>query len=367
MTEFSTLGIAFNLLLFIICYNKLHKAWFAPDSVSKGDIKLCYFLCFLFFLMPFYGGDYYSYRKYFESISNGNLFDTGSFEDIYIFIAQHSFGIYTIFRLIIWGTAMALIILTGKNLRLKSDLFLLLLSCCFITALAYARVTLSMALIFYGATKVNSKGVLNSVIGIIIIFIAYFFHKSALFGIGMIVVAFLATKLGRWSFIAFLILIPLILSFLVYLTGDFFTTSIAGEYVNINSAQGYLTDEQNEIGMGAFLLAILQRGPYYYISLIFISAVIRNQYKKWPKFIKIFGASVFLITVTASLFMLDFGLNTYTLYYRFLTFAAIPSICFMCFLRTKNIYPGLLKLSYWSLTLSVAYHISYTLYLSIVK
>lgn len=345
----------------------LHKAWQRPESISKSNLRICYYLCVLFFLMPFYGGDYYSYQEIYDNINKGNIYNIGSIEDIYIYIGQHSFNSYTLFRLVIWGTALLLIFRTGKNLRLKPDLFLLLLTCCFITTLAYARVTLPMALIFYGATLITGKKVSKIVFGIILIIVSYYFHKSAMFGMAMIIIALFATKLGRWTFIAFMFAIPLFLSIVAYLLSDFFMTSFAQEYININSAQGYLTNENSKIGIGALLLAILQRGPYYYISLIFLLSVINKKYNEWPKNIKVLGASVFLITITASLFMFDFGLNTYTMYYRFLAYAAIPSLCFMCFLRTKKLYPRLLKLSYWSLTLAVLYNISYTLYLSFVQ
>lgn len=365
MTEFNTTGILFDIFLFLTCLIKLYPA-INDKSVSSFNIKICTLFSLLFFLFPFYGGDYYHYLEYYtKALSNPHL--NSSLEEIYSTIANNTFGSYTLFRLIIWGSSMLLIIKTANGIGLPKPIFLLVLSCCFITVLAYARVTLSMALIFYGtyilATK---KNVLYLILGIGFICVSFFFHKSALFGIAMVVCVLICQRIGRTSYIIFLLSIPLVIGILSYFISDFLQTSIAEEYINIDSAQGYLSSEKTEKGMGALILNFLQRTPYYCLSLIFFLLVIRNKLSLLPKQLQLFGSLTFLITITASLYLIDMGLNTYVLYYRFLTFAAIPSVIFLSTLKLYKIYNRLTTLTFYMLVCSTAYSLLYTCYLSIL-
>lgn len=365
MTEFNTIGILFDIFLFLTCLIKLYPA-INHKSVSSFNIKLCTIFTLLFFLFPFYGGDYYHYLEYYtRALSDPHL--NSSLEEIYSTIANNTFGSYTLFRFIIWGSSLFLIIKTANGLGLPKPIFLLVLSCCFITVLAYARVTLTMALIFYGTYILTTKkNVLSMIVGIAIICVSFFFHKSALFGIAMAFCVLICQRIGRASYIIFLLSIPLIISILTYFISDFLQTSIAMEYINIDSAQGYLSSERSEKGIGALILNFLQRAPYYCLSLIFILLVVKNKLSLLPKRLQVFGSLTFLITITSSLYLIDLGMNTFVLYYRFLTFAAIPSAIFLSALRDYKLYNKLTALSFYMLVGSTAYSLLYTCYLSII-
>lgn len=364
MTQFSSGGIFLDICFFLLSYVLLYPIW-KGKKVSLNKVAFCTFLSLLFFIFPFYGGDYYHYYEYYEEIIKYPDRD-GSVEPVYNFIAQNTFNLYHLFRLIVWGTALFIILKICQLSHSDKGCFLLILNCGYITLLAYARVTLAMAVLFYGLIVLirDSNNFCNIIFGISLMAVSYFFHKSALFGIAMVLASIIFAKFGKSAFIILIGAMPLVIGILTYIVGDFLNSGV-DDYINTRAAQGYLTRQESETGVGATILNLLQRSPYYILSSIFIYETFTKD-SNIPIIQRVFGSSLFLITLTSSLFLLDFGLNTSTIYYRFLNFAAIPSIVYLTYIKKMNLVPQLSTLTFNILSLSVLYSLGYTFYLSII-
>ena len=204
----------------------------------------------------------------------------------------------------------------------------------FLPRFSYARVSLAMALTYLGMSLLTYKtGLKNMFFGTIILLGSFFFHKSALFGIGVVVISiFLSDHIGKKTLLAVFLSMP----FLIIITTNFLSEFLllnADDYelINVESGQNYLEDEVRKQGLAARTLDFLMRTTYYLVVIEYVLLHLKGQYKSLPRSMKAYSTAAFFTIVFASIFAFDLGFTTQTIYNRFIFFGMIPSACFIAY------------------------------------
>lgn len=336
--SFTPLLVAVSILIYVCILLTLKRAWRPPFRLSKWRTTLGVLLIVLFSVFAFYDTDYFHYLIAFDDIHRGG---STHMEDIYIWIAKFVGNNYNLFRIVVWGGATFIMTRMVKKLRIPAGLYFLLLSCLFLTLFAYARVSLAMTIVFWGlgivSNAITKHNITKYLIGILIILTAYFFHKSALFGIGVALIASLITKLNRKTVSIFILAYPILLVIVATLLADVLNYSGSESLVDIESAQGYLNHDNKESGIGAIIQKTLMYTPFYLSVFIYLKAIYSGRYNKWVPSMRIFANANFLCVAIATLFAFNLGINTSVFYYRLLYFAFIPCTVFLVYCKLNRI------------------------------
>lgn len=355
--------VYFNLLLYLLLYYLGHSS-IKAGGVNIKDFHFIIFLFVLFCAYPAWGGDYFHYRESFANVRKG--FST-HMEDVYIFIIQNITSTYLQFRLIVWGGATFFLYQAYKRVEVDTRMAIVVFSLLFLTRFSYARVSLAMALAYCGLSMIkagHSKG--GTLMGYAVLLSSFFFHKSALFGIAIVLLSILLSdRIGRKTLIIILALFPvLIMAARYFLSGFLLLESGDIELLNVEKGQQYLTEEVSKRGLAARLGDMLLKGTFYAILIEYIIIQFKGIYKSLPTSIKAFSTASFLTIVVSSLFIFDLGVETQVIYNRFIFFAMIPSACFIAYC----LQAGLLKR--WTKTVivlgvcSVLFALLYSCYLA---
>lgn len=325
--------VFFNILIVFCNYCVLKDALKYPFKVSKAKYNIGWILCLLFCLFSFWGTDWFHYLETYVFIKDGYR---TNLEDVYVWIIQNISPDYLFFRLVVWGTALFLFIKTANNLSVSKELVLLLFSIIYIIWFAYARATLAMAMAFYGYSLIikNSHNFISVLLGVAILLSSYFFHKTAVFAIGVVALALLLKRYPRYTIWILLIAFPLLIVLAKIGVASFMLTDIGGDgdmASYMAAGQRYMEEDLSSHGIGAFLQIMLERIPYYLTAYLGFG-IIRQKKIIIPNDIKAFIILQILLVLISSIFAFDLGVNTSTIYGRFLRFAAIPTTIVMAYL-----------------------------------
>lgn len=141
---------------------------------QSKPITWCLILIFLLF--AYWDTDYFSFRHlFYTSLEN--------FRDpLYYYLSLISFNSYTIFRLVIWGTALLLFKKTSDRYGISPNIAAYVFSIFFLLTFSYARVSLGMAMYFYGLSFLIKPHQTNKywgfVWGLAFVCCSYFGHRS---------------------------------------------------------------------------------------------------------------------------------------------------------------------------------------------
>lgn len=246
----TTLGqFWFNLILLNLCIFISHK-----HALKIKERRISWLLLLLFCLFAFWDIDYFGLYDMFTGYTiRGNKF----VDFLYPWLAQISFGSYTLFRLYIWGTAVFLFYKTAKLLGLNRNLTIYVMIMNFMLLFSYARASLGMAFYFYGiiyfAVSKNRHKLLYL---LICLFMAFCSHRSMLILIGLTPLFFL--KLTRNRVILFIL-------FFVVILVPFF------RYVLLNVAETEVSES------GGFIDSFNQSAQNY--SRLGVSYVVEDNWK----------------------------------------------------------------------------------------
>lgn len=350
--------IAFNILLFAIVW------YIAYINRQRGTYnRAVIFLCILFCLFSFYGGDYFSYKADFELLKI-NPYHVPSFESIYVNIINFV-PYYLVFRFIVWGGAIVLLCISCRLLNLKLNLILYLFIVFLLLSFSYARVSLAMCILLLGyciAIK-NKKNYFYLAVGIILMIVSMVFHRSMIFPMMIGFLSLLPSK--RAVIYIIIILFP----FIIYIINKYFFAIIFGMGLlneeQMLKADHYLGKEDNmERGIGAIINFILQYSSVYYGWFIITkrylnrkSASIHNHITEKLNLFSI----LFVIFSTG----LAFIPNAFVLFYRMMTLSKFPML-----LTLGQNYSGITKSQLnkfvlFSLAFDI-YQLSYSMYLRFI-
>lgn len=325
-----------TLLYFLILY-LLHPSYSKGIVVSKLKINSSILLAVVFCVFAFWAGDY----KHTEAVYDNMRHDDAShFEKVYIFIAHDLNVNYHLFRLIIWGSTILLIVQTFKRLKMRLDVSLFICFGLYLPMLSYARVSLAMALMFYGFSYVAKpwRGLkyLSYLFGGLIIWYSSFFHRSAIFGVFIIIASYIFGVLkGRWKMVLFILLYPTVIYMTSMFLEDFMLEdAYENTIIATDNAQRYLEGDERYEGWGIFLQNIIYRTPFYLMAYMFVKQYMDGIIAARP-FIN-YSIACFLTVAISTVFIFDLGYNTYVMYYRFLNFAMIPMAVTIAYFIVKG-------------------------------
>lgn len=156
-------------IIYIVAYYNRNKRY---------PVQITWILILVFCLYAFWDTDYFSFRYIFHT-------ELEDFRDpLYSYIGEISFDSYTIFRLLIWGTAIYLFRRTVDRLNISYNVAAYIFTVFFLLTFSYARVSLGMAMYFYGISFIIRPNQANKfwsiVWGLIFIGCSYFGHRSML-------------------------------------------------------------------------------------------------------------------------------------------------------------------------------------------
>lgn len=142
---------------------------------------------FILFFCVFAGWDtdYEHYYIIFNNIITDPISAfTTHLEIVYVWIINNlSFGEYSLFRLLIWGSAIFVLRLILKRLYIDDKLSVCVFLMFNLLYFSYARVSLSIVIFLFGFLLLyQNRGLhCNKIIGFILIIASLFFHKSTIF------------------------------------------------------------------------------------------------------------------------------------------------------------------------------------------
>ena len=320
-----------NIVMFVVIFIMLRKSFNQPQSISKNTIIFAIIVVLFYCLYAFWGPDYFHYERDFEELKKGGR---SNMEDVYHWLVLNISPNYRVFRLIVWGSALYLLLAIIRFSRIPIDVCLLVFSAMYLPWFSYARVSLCMTIIFTGLAiivKSNHINFVRVIIGLAIIYLSFYFHKSSPFGIVVSLFSLVLLSNSKGKIVILIILIPVVIYFLnIYMVP--FVTELSMENETYSSSSYYLAQASRIMGPGELIHNFL------YLRLIY-----KGGYKSLPIIIRAFANASFLSVLLSTLFLFDYGANTYVLYYRFLNFAMIPSTIFLSYCIKEKIFPVLTK------------------------
>lgn len=367
MLQQTPLLVFLNVLMVGCNYLLLKSTLKYPYTISNGKFGIGCFVCLLFCLFSFWGTDWFHYNETFFWVKEGLH---THLEDIYIWIIQCLSPNYLVFRLIVWGLALYLFYRIIKVMPVSDGLALFLFSSIYIIWFAYARVSLAMAMAFYGYALIvkNKPNLVSVVLGAAILLASYFFHKSSSFVIAVAIFALLLKKYPRYAIYIVLLSFPAIIIGANMGISDFMgsnvdTDSTMGEYMA--SGQHYMNTDSTVGGIGAIIQILLERGPYYLTAYLSVK-MLNTKNMTIPKDIQAFMLLQILIVIFASVFAFNLGANTDTLYGRFIRFGIIPTPIVLAYLYQSGYQSKKVKFTVYVAVLGTVYALLYSFYNSLI-
>lgn len=362
--------VLFNVCLVLFIYCLMDKALKPPFIVPVGNRNLTIILMFIFVLFSFWGADWFHYYSEFGNLRRGGR---TNLEDVYVWIAQNLSPNYLLFRLVVWGSSLCLLLHMFKRLSIPTNLAIFFFGSIYIIWFSYARVTAAMVLVYYGLTvlyKPYKSKLFSLLLGISAIGCAFYFHKSALFGIVAALLAILLDKFEKRTFIILLLCYPILLYFSQSYLSGFLMVDVGnadGAFgASMASGQRYLEADLKKSGLGSIIFGFLEKTPHFLLAFLSFKFIRSNFFNSAPKDIKVFLRLQFFIVLLSSLFMFDLGANTETIFIRFLRFSVIPSCIILTYFYSIQYKFKYTKLVYYVALSSTIYSLLYTMHIAYV-
>lgn len=297
--------------------------------------------CLIFCIYNKTEGDYFHYETFLKDIVTFKLTDT--FETPYMYLISIIGNNYFLFRLFIWGAALLIYKRILQIVKLDYDLTISLFILFTLIAFAYARISLALAIFFWGATIINvnieARSYFKSITGFCLIALSLLFHKSMFFPC-LLFLFLLCLKMNRRRMLLLLFLFPLAVYFMNnHLENILLMESGVSE---MNRGLGYLATKKTPLGLSMSVSLILSIPSM--MLLLFVMA--KDFYKKKTtevplSIIKLFEMCVFFILISFLILFIDSG-GRY-LYVRikemsYIPFSIVLSYYFIHFRIKKRIF-----------------------------
>lgn len=354
-----------SLIFFLIIYYNSQSAKIRPFLVKKNSRYIRNVFLLIFIVFTFWAGDFFHMYFDFEALQIGK---TKTYEDVYIWIAGVLSPNYFIFRVLIWGSGLLIINQMFKHLPISRDLLWLMFVVYSLIWFSYGRVSLAMALMFYGVALYMSSscsGKKYRLFGLLVILVSFYFHKSAIFGIMVIFASLTFKSINSKILMAAIIFISLVFIVSSNLLTEFLTTD-SSKYSDLQesiySAQNYMMMERLERGIAARILKLLEVLPYLVVSYLSLKIINSSSSNAIPSIIKVFMLSLVFIVLSYILLSLNFTVNTETVAGRFLRFGFIPCSILMAYFWQNRIHYKMLNKVFFIGILSTVSQFLYSFY-----
>lgn len=227
-----------SFIIFIVML-LISKPWVTLANPQKQNAKKefnVFFIVFTVFnIFQFWARDYYAYYLGFSSLSRYINEFNSDYELVYNRLADIVNNNYNIWRTIIWGGASVFTYYTAKKLDIQNKNLLVALT--LITALNNidnaTRGVLGHTMLLFGAVLFVDKksNMFTQIIGLILVCVSYYFHKSMYVNIIFAVLALF--PFGKKTLIISLIAFPFLT-----VVATYFINGIVGGNIEIALGEG---------------------------------------------------------------------------------------------------------------------------------
>lgn len=367
--SFWTISIDFVILVLI--YVCLNPALIRKEKVSRLRLRSSIFLIVLFCVLALWSGDWYHYQEIYHKLNEYANW-TSHMEAVYDFLMRYISPNYLIFRLLVWGTAVGLLYLTIKKLGLCQSFVWAIFGLGFLPYFSYARVSIVPAMIILGAACVMipnlQQNKLSFVCGLMLIFLSVFFHKSAFFGVAIMLFCFVVPQTNKNSWFYFLIGFVIASFALRYLfqyalSIDFSEDSALTSFAE-KARESVSVSYYGSRSIGPLVVKMSEHIPYFLTA--FLAFKIQNEYQA-PKSIMTIIKFEFYIVLFSMLFLMDLGTSTNLLYGRFLRFSILPGTVTLAYAYQYGLFKRYTKFVIWLSVCCSFYQIIYEMYCKLVE
>ena len=352
------------LFLWGLVYLVLCRASRKPYRLTKPARILGFVFVLLFCLYPYWGGDYFHSMHSFEDIKAGAY---NHFEDVYGWIISWAQS-YTIFRFIVWGSALTILFFTYKRVNHNFDLILFYFGALYMVRFSYARASLAMAIILFGMTFIykpfGKHKFISYFLGALVICCSEFFHRSALVGILSAFFTLILIKNTKKKVLLLIVLIPFASIVVSYMLGSLLDMSFETIDASIDGKlDRYTSGESGERGIASRISAFLQNTPMYLSVLAFLILVINNRIEKFSMIERSFAYYMFIIMLIVIGLSMDVGYNTDVISLRIMCFAMPANAVFMMSMKSYKNDNKLFNIIYYMALSACIYTIMYATYM----
>ena len=344
--------ILINIILFLLAI--IISSPKAIRGNKSGIYFFTFVIAFFFCVFSFWGGDYFHYYS-----AYGNGFVDTHVEKFYTILADISPS-YSIWRVMIWGTALLMIDYVFKGLKINKYYLVYAFVALCLLDFSYGRFSLSVAILVLGYSFLAKRK--NLLLGLALLFLSVFIHRSAVFGI----FTALLTLITPISKIKFFVLYSISFGVLLYFFNDALAYLIgldtdSDEFLGAIASRGqrYLEKEEMISGFGGYLRDVLDKIPLYLSLILYFIIMVKKTISTMPKNIVYYGSWSALMILLASLFAFGSDFQTSVMYERFLQYSVLPLAIFLTFCRCNNIFPRFVKFIMISAIVSSLYTLLY--------
>lgn len=294
----------YNLLFTFISW-LLITLYSYSQSKRLGNSKITYrsffVITLLFGIFACSGWDYLSYMKLYDFNYSSNT--PIHLEDIYFHIIKAMPESYYLWRAIVWGSALYLLIRIFKSLRYLPALSLFVFSVMLMPIFVGARQSLAFALMLLGLVYIYKEGSTikfnRLIIGIIIIAASTIFHKSMYAYMPILVLSAIPKFRNKYFFICSLIAFPFLNSVVNWLI-EVFVNIFATSEMSTESTLMYLeSDFRVELTLWGKIRNIITTLPVYLLLFaVFRDVYVRKKYLLSPLMHILFILSYILIYIS---------------------------------------------------------------------
>lgn len=305
---------------------------------QKYPIIITWVLILIFCLYAYWDTDYFTFRYIFHT-------ELEDFRDpMYYYLGEASFGSYIIFRLIIWGSALLLFKKTSDRYGISPNIAAFVFSIFFLLTFSYARVSLGMAMYFYGLSFLIKPHPTNRfwgfVWGLTFVCCSYFGHRSLLVLIALTPLAML--QLDRKKLIILGCVGIAASGFATTLLSDLISGSLSVS--DTMGAAGEAAEQYANIEIEMeynWKYALMQNLRFYsiYIALAYIAwkVCFTKASKKVAPEIKRLATICCAILIFSVSFMLAPSWGAEAIGYRYLYMLGIPVCIIISYISTNNL------------------------------
>ncbi len=305
-----------------------------------------WFLCAVFVVFAFWGGDYYHYAEIITEMSDSQfdymvVLNQNHMETPYWILAHFCNYNYLVFRFIVWCGALALLWSLCRFLSIGSAPFMFFFVPMALLSFSGPRMCLAEVIALWGWYLLirhwDRKGfsLVLFFVSLVLIFMSTFFHKSSFFFAAVLVLSVmidLDIKKLRLLLASLPVMVLIVSTVIVpFLMGH----DVSDEgLINYRSAQSYLDKGVISYGIPTWISLILTFIGNGLIGIFVYKSVKRGDYNHWPLVIRKTANVVFYTFILSVPFL--FLSSTYSMFYRFIAFMLVPTVLLLASLRQEG-------------------------------
>lgn len=343
-----------------ITYNNLQR-----NNVKKGTIAF-FILLMINSVFAFWSEDTYHSWEGFIIANQYQSFEVLGYEQYYNWLATAVGNAYFLWRACIWIPACLFMYWSAKRLDLLNRNFLVAMLL-FGSLLSYTRGMLGHTMLVFGAVLFMDKksNTLTKIIGLAIVCVSYYFHKSMYVNIIFAVLALF--PFGKKTIVASLIAFPFLTTIATYLIDGIASGQIdmaLGEGVGGEGDRTYLyaSSERvafNTLGMIDQIIKFIPE--YFTLFYLCYKVMVQKIFEKKDKvFIYLFRLTYVAIYIASLFYFVE---TSYGIYDRFKYMGFFPLVFVLGAVWNKEKYSSKwTKVIILLQALSILFMLSYRLY-----